>query len=50
MFDEFLTTPKRFMTLYLTLEHLKYCLNSSKVDTETMLPFEGFLIFDHKII
>ena len=31
------------MALNLTLEHVKYCLNTSKADTETMLPFEVFI-------
>ena len=29
------------MAQYLTIEHLKCYLNTSKVDTETMLPLEG---------
>ena len=32
MFDRFLNTSKGFMPLYLTQEHLKYCLSTSKVD------------------
>ena len=28
--DRFLITPKGFLALYLTLEYLKYCLNTSK--------------------
>ena len=48
MFEKFLNTPKEFMVLYfedLPVEHSKYCLNTSKIDTETMLPFEDFVIF-----
>lgn len=33
MSDSYPNTVKRFMTLYLKLEHLKYCLNTSKFDT-----------------
>lgn len=39
---EFLNTSKWFMELYLTLEHLKCCLNTSKIDTETILTFWRF--------
>ena len=48
MFEKFLNTPKEFMVLYfedLPVEHSKYCLNTSKIDTETMLPFEDFVGF-----
>ena len=31
MFNNFLNTPKVFMALYLTLKHLKYFLNTSKI-------------------
>ena len=46
MFDKFLDTPKEFMVLhlkYLPVGHLKYCLNTSKIDTETMSHFENFI-------
>ena len=47
MFDKFLDTPKEFMVLYLKylpVGHLKYCLNTSKIDTETMSHFLFYLI------
>ena len=37
MFGRFLNTPKGFMVLSLTSKHLNYCLNTSKIDTDTML-------------
>ena len=37
MVDWFLNTPKEFNTLSLILEHLKYCLNTSEVETETII-------------
>ena len=38
------------MAMYLTLKHLKYCLDTCKVDTETMLRFESFILTYFQIV
>lgn len=45
MFDRFLDKPEEFIALYLTLEHLKYCLSMSKADKKELLPLGDFILF-----
>ena len=54
MLDKIPNTPKGFMELHVTLEYLKYCFNSSRETTETMLPWVTGLVicdnFEYKVV
>ena len=45
MFGRFLNISKAFMPLYLTQEHLKYCLTPSEVDTKPGYPMKVSFFF-----
>ena len=49
IFDRF-NTPNRYRALYLTLEHLKNCLNTSNGDTKLCYPLKVSLLLFIKIL